>query len=231
MDLAMVDKLASENNGIKYLLVSIDVLSRFVRVQTMTDKTARSAKNAFSQMMLKDSVQPKKVWTDQGTEFEGDFGKLCKNLGIHRYHSFSDTKAAYAERAIRSLKNLLYRYMENSDTHKYISKLQNLVKTMNSRVNRSIKMAPKDVQNRDALRIINSLPMRKEKPSFHVGDYVRIAKKNEAFRKGYKPQFTRDIYKVKAVTTTNPVTYNLTDKNNKRIFGRFYENELIHYAV
>ena len=30
MDLAFVDKLASQNNGVKYLLVAVDIFSRFV---------------------------------------------------------------------------------------------------------------------------------------------------------------------------------------------------------
>ena len=34
MDLAFVDKLASQNNGVKYLLTAVDIFSRFVRVQT-----------------------------------------------------------------------------------------------------------------------------------------------------------------------------------------------------
>ena len=40
MDLAFVNKLASQNKGVKYLLVAVDVFSRFVRVQTMKTKYA-----------------------------------------------------------------------------------------------------------------------------------------------------------------------------------------------
>ena len=36
--LAFVDKLASQNNGVKYLLVAVDIFSRFVIVQTMKTK-------------------------------------------------------------------------------------------------------------------------------------------------------------------------------------------------
>ena len=43
MDLAFVDTLASQNNGVKYLLVAEDIFSRFVRVQTM--KTMYAKKN------------------------------------------------------------------------------------------------------------------------------------------------------------------------------------------
>ena len=121
--------------------------------------------------------------------------------------------------------------MEEINTDRYITKLQTFVKTMNSRVNRSTKMAPENVQNRDAIRIINSKLLRREKPSFHVGDYVRLSGKEEVFRKGYKPQFTREIFQIVSIATRNPVTYVVKDKNKEVIQGKFYERELIHYAI
>ena len=92
MDLAFVDKLASNNGGVKYLLVCVDVFSRFVRVQPMKTKFAKEAKSALIKMM-KNGHQPKKVWVDKGTEFEGCFKAFCKTLGITIYSTYSETKA------------------------------------------------------------------------------------------------------------------------------------------
>ena len=39
MDLAFADKLASQNSGVKYLIVAEDIFSRFVRVQTKKTKS------------------------------------------------------------------------------------------------------------------------------------------------------------------------------------------------
>ena len=47
MDLAFVDKLASQNNGVKYLLVAVDTFWRFVRVQTMKTKYDKNTLQAF----------------------------------------------------------------------------------------------------------------------------------------------------------------------------------------
>ena len=55
-----------------------------------------------------------KNWFDKGTEFAGEFKKLCKAEGKNIYSTMSETKAAYAQRTIRSLKNILYRYMEDN---------------------------------------------------------------------------------------------------------------------
>ena len=56
----------------------------------------------------------KKNWVDKGTEFAGEFKKLCKAEGKHFYSTMSETKAAFPERTIRSLKEILYRYMEDN---------------------------------------------------------------------------------------------------------------------
>jgi transposase-like protein len=231
-DLAHVDKLAPDNAQVKYLFVAIDVLSRFVQVQPMKTKTAESAKDAFVRMLSKATGKPKKLWTDNGTEFEGTFRRYCQQQEISIYHTFSETKAAYAERAIRSLKNIMYRYMEQQKTYKYLGKLQSFVQTMNSRVNRSTGMAPKDVKNADAIRIMYiRKPLPREKPKYKVDDYVRISRKDTAFRKGYKPQFTDEIFKIFKTLKTNPQTYTLKDKNNEIILGKFYETELILYTI
>ena len=71
-----MDKLSDTNNGVKYLLVCVDVFSRFVRVQPMKSKYSTDAVVAFKKMLRKKSM-PAKVWVDQGTEFSGEFRKFC----------------------------------------------------------------------------------------------------------------------------------------------------------
>ena len=56
-----------------------------------------------------------------------------------------ETKAAFAERTTRSLKNILYRYIEDNGD-KCIDKLTHFVTTLNSRRNCSIDLIPKNVR-------------------------------------------------------------------------------------
>ena len=53
----------------------------------------------------------------------------------------SETIAAFAERTIRSLKNILYRYMKDY-AYKYIQIFTQFLATMNSRNNRRMHMKP-----------------------------------------------------------------------------------------
>ena len=91
---------------------------------------------------------PAKVWVDQGTEFSGEFRKFCTDKKIKIYLTRSETKAAVAERAIKYLKNIIYRYMEENGD-KNMRKMDSFLKTINTRVNRSTGKAPKNVTNKD----------------------------------------------------------------------------------
>ena len=47
VDVAYMDKVAQHNNGVKYLLVDVDVLSRYLRVQPMKALYAKDVIEAF----------------------------------------------------------------------------------------------------------------------------------------------------------------------------------------
>ena len=76
IDLAYVDKLAKENNGVKYLLVRQDLFDRTVNAKGMTTKDSQETVKAFSSIITKKN-RPKKIWVDKGTEFAGAFNKFC----------------------------------------------------------------------------------------------------------------------------------------------------------
>ena len=94
---------------------------------------SRNCESLFIHDYKKEST--KRIWVDKGTEFAGAFKKFCAAEGIQVYSTMSETRAAFAERTIRSLKNNLYRYMEDS-AYKYIHKLPQFITTLISRRNR-----------------------------------------------------------------------------------------------
>ena len=52
-----------------------------------------------------------------------------------------------------------------------------------------------------------------QKVKYKVGDSVRIAKYRTAFRKGYRPNFTSEVFKIIKVCKNEPVTYSISDKD------------------
>ena len=107
-DLAYVDKFAKHNNGVKYFVVRQDLLDSTVDAKEIKTKDSKETVKTFSKMITKKN-RPKKMSVDQGIEFAGEFKKFCSAEGSEIYSTMSETKAAFAERTKRSLKNILYR--------------------------------------------------------------------------------------------------------------------------
>ena len=89
-------------------------------------------------------------------------------------------------------------------------------------------MRPNTVKNCDFMSILYSKTLREyKKPIFKVADGVRISKYDLLFRKGYKPQFIREIYEIVAIATRKPPTYTIKDEQDEIIRGKIYQKELI----
>ena len=84
MDLAYHEKLAKNNNGVKYLLFRQDLFDRTVNDKGMKTKDSQEIVKALSSMITKKN-RPKKIWVDKGTEFAGAFIKFCAAEGIQVY--------------------------------------------------------------------------------------------------------------------------------------------------
>ena len=175
--------MAKEKNGVKYLLVRQDSFDRTVIAEGLKTKDSQETVKAFSSTITKKN-RTKKIWFDKGTKNAGAFKKFCAAEGIQVYSTLSETKAVFAERTLRSLKNVLYRDREDYG-YKYKHKLPQFFTTLNSRPNNSIDMRPYTVKNCDFLSILYSKLLREyKKPTFKTGDGVRISKYDLPFRKG-----------------------------------------------
>ena len=225
MDLAFVDKLARDKNGVEDLLVPQDMFDRTMDARGMKSKDSNETLKAFSKMITKRHRSKNFGWTEE--EFAGEFKKFCAGAGIEIYSTMSETKAAFAERTIRSLKKIMSRYMEDHG-YKYIHKLPEFVTTSISRLIRSVGIEPKNVENSDFMSVLYGQPLREFKqPRFTIGDKVRISKIDLLFRKGYKPQFTDEVFQINAIASRKPPTYTVMDEQDLIIRGKFYGKELM----
>ena len=113
------------------------------------------------------------------------------------------------------------------DTSLY-AKYLNLSLPYTCKRNSSIDMRPNTVKNCEFMSLFfYSKPLRKfKKATFKIGDRVRISKYDLPFCKGYKPQYTGEIFEIVAVATRKPPKYTIKDEREEIIRGKFYQKEL-----
>ena len=100
--------------------------------------------------------------------------------------------------------------------------------TIFSRVNRVTKLAPNKITKKDVPRLVSLSAQTNilQKSEFHIGDFVRIVKKDEAFRKRYKQSSTEEVFEITDIPTLSPSTYFFIDANKEKIEGKFDQPEL-----
>ena len=113
-DLMDVSWWKQYNDGVCFLLVVVDVLSRYAWAIPLKDKSASSVTSAFSSIIALGRV-PAKLQTDQGKEFlNRSFKSLMAEHNINHFTTTNDEiKCAIVERLNRTLREKIYRYMQD----------------------------------------------------------------------------------------------------------------------
>ena len=227
-DLADMRALSKENDGYNFLLLVIDIFNKYGWIKPLKDKKGETIVNALKEIFKESGRRPAKLWTDKGREF---FNKDVRDL-VELYATENEEKSSIAERWIRTMKEKMFKYFTDNNTNKYIDVLPNLVEDYNNTVHSSTKLTPTDASKEEnELKVWRNLYPDRYKtsrlnPKFSVGDEVRITKKKKVFEKGYTTRWTEEIFTIKEIRETNPITYKLKDLKGEEIKGTFYEPEL-----
>ncbi|KAL6433569.1 hypothetical protein ACFW04_006571 [Cataglyphis niger] len=144
-DLIDFRNLKNYNDGYSYLLTVIDVLSKFIWVEPLRDKTGFCVVKAFQHIFSKNNNRlPVYLQTDKGKEFIARrVQNFLKEKNIRfRVTRNPDVKAAIVERFNRTLKEWMWRYFTHKNTRRYIDVLQDIVHAYNHTIHSTIKMQP-----------------------------------------------------------------------------------------
>lgn len=233
-DLVELHELASKNIGVNYILIVIDTFSKFAFALLVKNKTGVLVTETF-ESLLKDR-QPKNLQTEEGKEFfNSTFKRLMNKHNINHYHTFSDKKAAIVERFNRTLKGRMWKKFTELNTHHWLDMLDDLIDSYNVSYHRIKKRAPIEVNktNEDEVRdLINRVGKPKvSKKILKVGDIVRISKAKGIFSKGYKFNWSEELFKIKKVLSTDPITYHVEDMSGEELKGCFYNEELMKTKI
>ena len=103
--------------------------------------------------------------------------------------------------------------------------------SINNKHHSSIKLSPYAASKPENTELIiqNLYGIMKQdirKQKLNIGDRVRIYKYKTLFEKGYKPNWTKEVFIVNEVNSTNPLKYKIFHLKNEPIIGSFYTEEL-----
>jgi len=244
-DLADMQNVSKYNDGVKFLLVLIDVFSRFLWVVPLRDRLVKSVVEALNSVFRK-CRKPSSMRFDKGSEFKNRWVKSYLNSKkVNVYFTENQTKANYAERVIKTIKNMIYRYFTAKQSYRYIDVLPDLVSNYNNRPHRSLNgFTPSSVDknNEDEVRYLmytlrkvkpklqkkSSHKSRKKSPyKFKVGDKVRISHLKHPFQRDYQQKWTEELFVIeRRYLRGNIPVYKLKDYADETISGTFYEREM-----
>lgn len=231
IDLVEMCTYESENKGYRYLLTIIDTFSKYAWAVPIKSKTGVNVTNAMIDV-FRDGRIPNNIQSDDGNEFfNKNFQKLMGIHKINHYSTFSPLKASIVERFNRTLKNLMWKEFSMNGNYKWIGNvIKNIVKKYNNNYHRTIKMSPIQVNADNEKKLLSTVYNNIKVAGvakYKVGEHVRISKYKHVFEKGYTPNWTTEIFTIRKVVITNPVTYLLKDYQFNDVKGGFYEVELL----
>ena len=230
-DLVEMQNFSKWNKGIKYILMVIDVFSKYGWIRGLKDKKTETVSKAFDDI-FKSKRKPKMLWTDKGSEFiSKHFKDFLKSIKL--YHTENEEKSSVVERWNKTMKNRMWKMFTVNNNTVYFDKIDKLVNDYNNSKHSSVKMSPIEASKKKNEKKVwsnlygESIYLKPDKPKFSVGDHVRISKyKRKVFDKGYTPNWTEEIFVIDKIIPTKPVTYSIVDLMGESIKGSFYEQEL-----
>ena len=149
-DLVEIQKFSKWNKGIKYLLMVIDIFSKYGWIKPLKDKRTESVSTAFDEIFKKSKRKTEKLWTDNGSEFiSKHFKEFLKKNYITLYHIENEEKSSVVERWNKTMKNRMWKMFSANNNTVYWDKLDKLVDDYNNRKHSSIKMTPIEASKKE----------------------------------------------------------------------------------
>ena len=235
-DLIDFQNFSNTNDNNRYILIIIDVFSKYLFAYPIKNKTSFEIASKFKQLFK--IRKPAKLRTDKGLEFQNKLLKnLCEKNGIRFFTTENlDIKCSVAERVIGTIKRKLFRYFTKNGTRRYVDIIDKIVDGYNNSYHRSIKMKPIDVIPELESKVFenlygtkNKLEMyfdKKDSPKLKVGDTVRQKYRLSSLDKSYYPLWTDMVYTInKVLSKVKKPQYELA--LDGRVFRKkFYPEEI-----
>ena len=117
-DLVEMQTFSKWNKGVKYLLMVIDVFSKYAWIKPLKDKKTETVRKAFDDIFKSNKRKPKLLWTDKGSKIiSKHFKEFFKRKGIQLYHTENEEKSSVVERWNKTTKKRMWKmFSVNNNT-------------------------------------------------------------------------------------------------------------------
>ncbi len=233
-DLIDFQSYVKDNDGIRYVLLTIDVFTRFVYLEPLKTKKCEDVREGLKAIFKHGKCEF--LRTDSGKEFTGHIVQTyLKEMNIVHFIARSELKANFAERAIKTIKSKIIKYFTKTLSHRYIDVLKDIQYSYNHTKHRSIGMSPSEVNSKNSTALWRKLylpylsqnEMKKSRYKFKIGQKVKIPYSKTTFDREYSLKWSGEIFEVIYRTMKEGIPiYRLKDFNGEPIKGIFYNSEL-----
>lgn len=240
MDLLEMIPYSIVNRGYRYILICIDVFSRFVRARPVRTKTGEEIAETIAEIFEEDGKIPKYVQTDLGHEFyNAHVRRLFQRHNIVHYTVDSQFKAAIVERFNRTIREKMNRFFTHTGSKIWIDVFQSLIESYNNSSHRGIfNLKPSSINEENAFDLWlrkeeeerrNNAIRPNERQNLEVGDYVRLSRiaVHQPWNLNFDQYWSEEAFRIKAIDRrTKPIMYTIEDLHGTEIDGKFYKVEL-----
>lgn len=191
-DLIDLPRLEKSNNGYRYMLVVMDIFSRFLWVVPLKNKTGSGVARGFRQLFT--DRYPGILTTDNGKEFlNQDVLRVLKEKDIMHKVNFPGDHGhlGIVERANKTIKTQLFKYSTATGNDNWVNVMGDIVDGYNNTFHSTTKRRPVDVVAGTQRPVGQKQPELVRLP---LGAQVRIVVNRKQFAKGYEARFSRALY-------------------------------------
>ena len=225
--LDLKDYGVENNRGFGYVLVIIDMFSKFGWTVPLKNENAQKTKDVFEKFLISSKRKPGLIESDRGEEFYNNiFQDFLNKNNIKLYSGNTSLGAAFAERFNLSIKNLIKRPVFEKADGNWIDVLPTKTKQHNNRVHSSTKLTAiqASLKKNEGYVYKNLLDKRKKiKPKFEIVDLVRTADLKKTFLKSDTTNWSCKLYKITDIVNDTIPGYkidNVPERYNESVLKK-----------
>ena len=231
-----------KNKEYAYVLVCIDVLTRFLITRPLRALRGVDVKKAFEDI-FKFNEEPRTIRSDRGSEFVNSTMKsYFESKNIKHILTNTEIKSSLAERVIQTIRKRIARIIKADQDFDWVTSLQQVTESYNRSKHRSLGISPLEAMCvTDVNELFHWQYKRNDKATttgpnspykFDLGDRVKTSYLGSTFQRHYDEQWSPMLYTITDRKISQGYQmYKIKNWGNEEIEGWFYVHELQKVAV